>query len=820
MDQGAIINDDQQQGGSMLEDHVLVLELQADLDGEDACSALYLTAELDHSEAFVHLTVQQQDTITNGVKGDNQDSSEIMAVDHVNNDGDDDQQGESMLDDRDRAIKLQADLDGEVSLQEARLNAERGILTTSTGKASNSESMTVDNASNRDLALKLQADLDGDVSLQKARLNAERSMLTTSTDKAWNSEIMTVDHANNDQQGGSMINDHALVLKLQADLDGEVSLQEARPPVEISMLNTAVGKAWKFVEQVLHVHDIVQASSTSSSCGDQTMDKSKISIVAVDDMVLMAERLLAAQERFRTYNKPTHVDIGYHYTQAGNMDRIEMHGLLTRSEREANQIYTRSNGASLGDGVYTGTNPFAFHKFAQGDVGILVARLKGQSGTLTDQDGVDTAVSNPGTFSEIVVPGSSCQCVALVSFSSSLIDGMATTPGSDLIHKYHCQLQEVIDEILNGDKATEVPKVSAPSLPPAFGAFGSGLSALVPLRPARPTAQGSSARSNLKIGMQVQPMITVTPFGAPYGLRGRPAPLSGHPPYNKRQCRNQTKPTPGFSFSPAIAPPTVWGHVNHTVLPYLPPAGAAAGTGAYPALVPPLPAVPVPSRPSPSLVSAAILYTAPHAFNACSTTDSTFAELKRPLSECSICLHGVYASQGVVSLTVCGHEFHKACIGTALQFSKRCPVCRKWVGSKPQGTMPTGTMKIRQDPTITCSGYDPGAIVIDYSLGCNVQKVYHPNPGTTHGSAYRRAFLPDNTDGRNLLKRLEYAFRHGLTFCVGTSLTTGVPNVITWSSIHHKTRLAHGPHGFPDLGYFINSNDELDALGVPAADNL
>jgi hypothetical protein len=32
--------------------------------------------------------------------------------------------------------------------------------------------------------------------------------------------------------------------------------------------------------------------------------------------------------------------------------------------------------------------------------------------------------------------------------------------------------------------------------------------------------------------------------------------------------------------------------------------------------------------------------------------------------------------------------------------------------------------------------------------------------------------------------------------------------------------LACGPHGFPELRYFINSNEELDALGVPAADNL
>jgi hypothetical protein len=63
-------------------------------------------------------------------------------------------------------------------------------------------------------------------------------------------------------------------------------------------------------------------------------------------------------------------------------------------------------------------------------------------------------------------------------------------------------------------------------------------------------------------------------------------------------------------------------------------------------------------------------------------------------------------------------------------------------------------MKIRQDPTITCSGYDQGVIIIDYLLGGNIQKVYHPNPGTPHGPAFRRAFLPDNADGRNLLMRL------------------------------------------------------------------
>jgi hypothetical protein len=84
------------------------------------------------------------------------------------------------------------------------------------------------------------------------------------------------------------------------------------------MLSTLRGKACKFVEQVLCAYNSIKASSFSSSCGDQTIYKSKISTVAVDEMVLMIEMLLVPQECFQTSNKPTHVDIGCHYRQAGN----------------------------------------------------------------------------------------------------------------------------------------------------------------------------------------------------------------------------------------------------------------------------------------------------------------------------------------------------------------------------------------------------------------------------------------------------------------------------------------------------------------------
>ena len=135
--------------------------------------------------------------------------------------------------------------------------------------------------------------------------------------------------------------------------------------------------------------------------------------------------------------------------------------------------------------------------------------------------------------------------------------------------------------------------------------------------------------------------------------------------------------------------------------------------------------------------------------------------------------------------------------------------------------MPSGTMTISRRAT-ACAGYDisSGTIVIRYDIPSDLQKSYHTNPGQYHDSAHRKAYLPDTDEGRQLLLRLKYAFSHGLTFMVGTSLTTGRTNSVTWASIHHKTSLAGGPHGFPDTSFFANCNQELDALNVPDAKDL
>ena len=47
---------------------------------------------------------------------------------------------------------------------------------------------------------------------------------------------------------------------------------------------------------------------------------------------------------------------------------------------------------------------------------------------------------------------------------------------------------------------------------------------------------------------------------------------------------------------------------------------------------------------------------------------------RRPTDVCSICLEVIDDMQNVH--LHCGHTFHGQCIATALQFDRRCPLCR------------------------------------------------------------------------------------------------------------------------------------------------
>lgn len=222
----------------------------------------------------------------------------------------------------------------------------------------------------------------------------------------------------------------------------------------------------------------------------------------------------------------------------------------------------------------------------------------------------------------------------------------------------------------------------------------------------------------------------------------------------------------------------------------------------------------------PSSADETIVYRAPTTLELKPSNKIFSPPKKNTETDCAICLSKInHSKKTVVSLAACGHCYHSACIVEALKKHRQCPICRKFLGT-PLGKMPSGQMQVEYDGDETCEGSPPGTFVITYIIRGGKQKEYHENPGVGYGSTQRCAFVPSTSEGIDLLKRLKFAFRHGLSFTVGTSLTTGQPNSVTWSSIHHKTSTCAGPHGFPDPNYFTNCNTELDNLGVPSASDI
>ena len=78
------------------------------------------------------------------------------------------------------------------------------------------------------------------------------------------------------------------------------------------------------------------------------------------------------------------------------------------------------------------------------------------------------------------------------------------------------------------------------------------------------------------------------------------------------------------------------------------------------------------------------------------------------------------------------------------------------------------------------------------------------------------AFVPDDTEGREVLALLIEAFRRRFTFAVGFSITRNANNCVIWNGIHHKTNQSGGAkaHGYPDETYYARVKDELKQFDV------
>jgi len=221
----------------------------------------------------------------------------------------------------------------------------------------------------------------------------------------------------------------------ERDLDEQLAIFQTQEEHEIAMKSTFSGKAWTFVEAVVEEHKRLSKS------GGFKMDT-----VAVDDMLAMVERFAEAHSVFKFDGKDTH------YTRGDNLDQIQTTGLLTKVEREAKGVENNYNGSAWGDGVYTGNNPHAFSSY--GDIGLLVARLKGHSIPATCRGRGfkgDTAIANEGSAHEMVILSQSYQCIPLLYFRRVDAYGCHVF---EIIWTFHCKLQEIVDTLFNNGTKT------------------------------------------------------------------------------------------------------------------------------------------------------------------------------------------------------------------------------------------------------------------------------------------------------------------------------------------------------------------------------
>jgi len=439
------------------------------------------------------------------------------------------------------------------------------------------------------------------------------------------------------------------------------------------------------------------------------------------------------------------------------MDNIRTYGLMTKAERTQGNVVAASKGAVFGDGIYTANNCKNFSNF--GPAGLIVARLQGKAvraasylppskltgieahtiigdkmtgaGSGVDKDGWPTSDS----YHEIVLRHSS-QCLPMIKFDRALISNKDGEACLQFIEK---SLKEIINKLFNKGVQPNNVQDAQFIVPPVQRRYATvpapGQRVPLPLPPTLP--------ASLAARMGLVPGVT----GATLPLPGMPGvnnlpPLNGMSGVPLPRARSQSKrrkKTSSAAVSMANARSYTAPTMTTQTLKYTAPASLTLG-------------VPDNALTSPPM--------------SCNLDD-----------DCVICMEKLKKRRKCAALP-CKHVFHKQCLELAFKSKPQCPVCRISVG-EAQGKSPSGTMTVFVSP-IRCSGFNEDSITITYNMPSGTQMSYHDNPNTRHSSKFVSAYLPMNNDGRELLKRLKFAFMHGLTFTVGTSATSGQTNQITW----------------------------------------
>ena len=478
--------------------------------------------------------------------------------------------------------------------------------------------------------------------------------------------------------------------------------------------------------------------------------------VSEDDMVYMTKRLLELRDTFQAKGKDVTVDVGYHYTSSSALKHIQQDGLMTHSDRLSNkklQPQEAEPSHALLFGDGVYTGNYPAEFTKYGKVGILVARLQGKRHRVEPDD-----VMLGGTLKNYSIRLNKADTLGQAAISA----GYDTVVGNKSVGR---QPYYRLDEIVLLRSSQCIPLVHFPSSLVKY------YHTEVP-EPIKHYLDAMEKAINTYLNQPMKKTLSsqLTTSIKPFQVGVMPSPAKPSPAKKRSKQRpKKTQPT-----TPIILPLV---SVKEEVIRYKAPDH-----------------LPLPDLSQ--LLSPMVWVAA---------------------DKCIICLDALGNDASLLLQTKCNHMYHKICLQTALQYDHKCPSCQTLGIVKPHGKCPSGTMKVSINKDNSCEGYeDFGSIEIKYVIYEGTQKDYHEKVGEPFDATTRQAYLPNNRNGHYLVRRLKFAFRHGLIFRVGTSLTTNkeesivllfdrLQTIYTNKSYNHLSFIIKIP-GSCDVG--INSSQD------------
>lgn len=193
---------------------------------------------------------------------------------------------------------------------------------------------------------------------------------------------------------------------------------------------------------------------------------------------------------------------------------------------------------------------------------------------------------------------------------------------------------------------------------------------------------------------------------------------------------------------------------------------------------------------------------------------------------CNICLesldiHTTERDQVPVRTRICGHSYHLACITRWVgekSASSQCPVCRKALftltGNQPVES--GNDFEVFEHPSNLPGNSECTTYILRFTIQSGIQTMDMPLPLEPYAGLTLVCYLPNNSEGKELIRLLHVAWDRRLLFRIGTNTKTGRKDQVIPNGFEFKVNREGGiqNYGFPDPSYMNRLKVDLKDVGV------